>query len=61
MTNSDTSSSDVQPAGARRRRVRPFLKGILATVVAVLGVGFFAVPAFAHTNSVSGVASCPSG
>jgi uncharacterized repeat protein (TIGR01451 family)/fimbrial isopeptide formation D2 family protein len=41
--------------------VRPFLKGILATVVAFLGLGFFAAPAFAHQNYITGVASCPSG
>jgi uncharacterized repeat protein (TIGR01451 family)/fimbrial isopeptide formation D2 family protein len=61
MTNSDTTSHDVPQAGARRRRFRPFLKGTLAAVVAVLGVGFFASPAFAHSNTVTGVAACPTG
>ncbi|HXQ44220.1 MAG TPA: hypothetical protein VN816_06250 [Acidimicrobiales bacterium] len=61
MTNSDALSTDVHPARGRRRRVRPFLKAVLATVVGVLGVGFFASPAFAHANTVTGAASCGSG
>jgi fimbrial isopeptide formation D2 family protein/uncharacterized repeat protein (TIGR01451 family) len=57
MTNSDATS--VQPqVGARRRRFGPFAKATLASLVAVLGVGLFASPAFAHTNTVVGVASC---
>jgi uncharacterized repeat protein (TIGR01451 family) len=61
MTNSDTTSSDVQPASPRHRRFRPFVKATFASFVALLGVGLFASPAFAHTNTVSGVAACASG
>jgi len=58
MTNLDTTPGDPRQSAGRRRRFRPFLKGTLAAFVAVLGVGFFASPAFAHTTAVSGAATC---
>ena len=60
MTNFETTSRQGYQPTARRRRFRPFLKATLATVVAVLGVGLFASPAFAHTNTVAGLAQCAS-
>src|SRR5579872_2008550 len=60
MTNSSSTPNEVLQTGGRRRRVRPFLKGTLAAIVAVLGVGVFASPAFGHTSTVSGVTSCAS-
>ena len=58
MTNPDSTLREASPTGAGRRRFRPFVKATLATFVAMLGVGFFASPAFAHANSVSTVTSC---
>src|SRR5580692_8862374 len=58
MTNSNVTLNAVPRPGARRRGFRPFLKASLATVVAVLGGGFFTAPALGHQTSVSGVASC---
>jgi uncharacterized repeat protein (TIGR01451 family) len=59
MTNSDETSSVMLNPGARRR-FRPLAKAAFASVVAILGVGLFASPAFAHTNSVAGVSACAS-
>jgi len=59
MTNLDSTTADAPQTGGRRRRSRQFLKASLAAVVAMLGVGFFATPAFAHDLTVTGVASCP--
>ncbi len=58
MTNSDATSIETPPAGLRRRRLRPLAKAGFASVVALAGVALFASPAFAHTNTVTGVASC---
>jgi fimbrial isopeptide formation D2 family protein/uncharacterized repeat protein (TIGR01451 family) len=61
MTNLETTTPDLSQTGGRRRRFRPLAKAALATVVAMLGVGVFAAPAFAHSNAVTGVAACPVG
>ena len=58
MTNLETTPGDAHQTGGRRRRFRPLLKGSLAAVVALLGIGVFASPAFAHNATVSGVVSC---
>ena len=58
MTNSDSTAHGAPAAGGHRRRFRPFVKATFAALVASLGVGIFASPAFAHTATVSGVPSC---
>ncbi len=61
MTNSDAIHADTVDAASRRRRLQPLLKAAFATILAVLGVGLFASPAFAHANTVTGAATCGSG
>jgi uncharacterized repeat protein (TIGR01451 family) len=58
MTNSNATPSAVPQAGARRRRLRPFVKGTLAAFIAMVGVGFFSAPAFAHANTVAAPTGC---
>jgi uncharacterized repeat protein (TIGR01451 family) len=66
MTHSDSHATDLRPHHERRRRRLPWrgataVKATCAALVACVGVAVFASPAFAHMNTITGVATCGAG